>query len=179
MALMGISFIFLIFIVARFAYLPYVDEGRDIAGNFFGFQWISAFLYALGVELAMFCLGLIMLISTNFMLDGAKAYFRSISVVIISISLYFVCWVFYGELAMSLALEVVLCILTSLMLTFALTRLIGYIKAFHVRHKAIISDMLDDLIESAPRYMSEKDVERYDEEVVYPRIKKVSDELHR
>lgn len=172
-----VAAIFVVLLISRFAYLPFMLD--DIEGNFFGFRWLSAFLYALGVEFFILCLGILMYVSTHFMLEGARPYFQKISLVIISISLYFVCWVFLSPLSFKVELEVLFSLIASLGLTYVLVKFMKFIKAFHIRQKAIISDMLDDMIDSAPRYMNDRDLERYDEEVLVPRIRKVSDELHK
>jgi len=175
--LAGISAISFLMIAARFAYVPFLVN--DIQGNFVGFQYLSSFLYAFGVEFAMLCMGLIMYFSTNFMLEGAKVYFRSVSIVCISISLYFLCWVFFGAMSLSIYLEMLFSMITSLAMTWVILRLTHFLRDSYQRQRLIISDVLDDLIDSAPRYMSDNDLERYDEEVVWPRIKKVSDELNK
>jgi hypothetical protein len=103
----------ILIILSRFIYVFYLGD-NDVKGNFFGFTWLSSFLYTAGIELAFLSFAFILWYATKFMDYDHARPFRYLSYLITFVGLFFLSWVAFEDKGFSLFQEVFFSLISSL-----------------------------------------------------------------
>ena len=159
-------------VFAKFSYiLVRKDAGEYAIATMFGYRYLSQFLWALGNEIFTFSAGVLIWMASCFISDyRMRVTFRGVSIFCFASSLYFMGWIFFGELFDDNT-EVIMAILFSLvgtiLFTFFLlnmTKIIRSINEITEYFTFKIRLLTDCLILTTPEYVRNKEV--YFEEVV-------------
>ena len=171
-----VSIAALLIFIARFLYVPFLgDWDRRYEEGIFGFTWLSTFLSRIGNEIAWFALGLVLLYGTIFMEHRARKHFKNLSYLILITAAYFISWAFYDGNNFHRYTEMFFAAATSIMGFVIARKLFRFIHSYILRLKSVIADMIDDMVNRTPSHV--KDIEVFEEEVMWPRLKSISDEI--
>ncbi|PCE64940.1 hypothetical protein [Sediminicola luteus] len=179
-----VSIIAFVTLAARFVYVFYNGDS-DLEGDFFGFKWLSIFLYNFGVEVTTVGLGALFWVSTMYHPKGSHSrfLFRGVSVGVMAVGFFFMGWIFTDTLYFSQVLEVFMAIIISINATFFSVMLLNYltrdirnIKELKVRWLSFLVEirnehykpllkriMRGDLYSEAMAEELKKDVKKFDE----------------
>ncbi|EAR14056.1 hypothetical protein [Robiginitalea biformata] len=161
-------------IIARVGYILYNGD-RDIEGDFMGFRWLSSFLYSFGIEIAFITVGMVINYSTNFMTKDAVNPFRFFGWAIQGVGFFFMFWIFIDASIFGDNVEIAFSICFAIVAVFVQTKL----RKFFTNHisslKRIIRRLNNTIILETPNHV--KDVEVYYDEVMWPVLNEVADEL--
>lgn len=161
-------------ILARVCYILYNGD-RDIEGDFLGFRWLSSFLYSFGVEVAFVVVGMVINYSTRFMWKDARRPFRLFGWLIQAVGFYFIFWIFIDGSAFTDNVEMAFSACFAISAILLEMTLAKFFKDQIDRLRSIIRRLNDVIILEVPDHV--RDIEVYQEEIMWPVLKEVSDEI--
>ncbi len=173
-----ISLLLLVIILSRFIYIFFLGE-NDVKGDFFGFEWLSFFLWDFGSQCFTIFTGLLLWYSTIFHTENKfKKVFRLSSYLIILIGFFYVFWIFLDNEKFNETFEVVGSLSLSFLATFSIVFLMKFLnkelmtitelksKIRFVMHKMIVESVKN-------KHIINK--ERWKEEIVDPTLDKLDE----
>lgn len=162
--------------ISRFTYII-VDKYFDREGDFLGFKWLSTAFWNTGVELFTINIGLLMYYSTFFMENSVKPIFRGVSFITVAIGCFFMSWILFDDSGITNSLELIFSAVTGLFTAHIAISMYKYLIKYMEGLKFSIRELIRVIVSVVPTYMGidEKEIEVYEEEVVWPTLKKVND----
>ncbi|WP_291866537.1 hypothetical protein [Maribacter sp.] len=130
--------------------------GNDLKGDFFGFKWLSIFLYNFGVEISMIGMGALLWISTRFHSKNgfSKKLFRLIAGSQMAVGFFFTSWIFTSAAYFSKSYEIIFAILIAFFATIISTTMLLFITREIRNIKELKNSFFDYLLEFHGQYTS-------------------------
>ena len=162
--------------ISRFTYII-VDKYFDRQGDFLGFKWLSTAFWNTGVELFTINIGLLMYYGTFFMDKSVRPMFRGVSFLVVAIGCFFMSWILFDDTGITNSLEIIFSAVTGLFTAHIAISMYKYMIRYMDGLKFSIRELISVIVSVVPTYIgiNEKEIEVYEEEVVWPTLKKVSD----
>lgn len=167
-----VSVIIALSILCRFAYVIYNGD-NDVKGDFFGFSWLSSFLYSFGIELAFILVGIGINYSTAFMERSAIRPFKFFGWCVQGVGFYFLFWIFLDDSIFTETVEM----LFSGVFSFLAVWIQIIISKFFANHfsllKSKIRFVMDRVVLDAPHYV--KDEDKWNDDIIEPTLDKLNE----
>lgn len=174
----GLISLFAAFIVlSRYGYIFYLGD-NDVEGNFFGFTWLSIFLYSIGVEISYLSFALVLAYATRFMDERTRKPFLFLAYVISFVGFFFISWVLLGDNGYSTHQEILFSFIAALLIIIAIYFLSKFLsqnqesieklksKIRFVMHKMIIESVSNNHVSNR---------KKWEEEIVEPTLDKLNE----
>jgi len=164
-------------IISRFMHVFFLNDS-DIKGDFFGFEWLSIFLWNFGIECFTISTGLLLWYSTIFHKQETKILFRFISCLIIAVGFFFMFWIFLDNEKFNETIEIV----GSLLLSITATTLMIFFMKFLAKELITIDELkskirfvMNKMIVESVKNNHVGNKKRWQEEIVEPTLDKLNE----
>ncbi|MGB2525657.1 hypothetical protein [Flagellimonas sp. SN16] len=163
--------------ISRFTYIV-VDKFFDSEGPYLGFRWLSTAFWNTGVEIFTINIGFLMYYGTLFMEKEVVKMFRRVAFFLVAIGFFFLSWILFDDTGITNTLEIYFSIATGLFSAKIAMEMYKFILAYLKGLKVSVRELIQVIALNIPeKYLDTKSIEVYQEEVVWPTLKKVSDEF--
>ncbi len=173
----SICFAVIFVVTIRFIYIFFIGE-KDVEGNFFGFTWLSVFIYTFGAEVSYLFFALILAYATRFMEENAKKPFIFLSYVISFVGLFFISWIFLEAKEYSTKKELIISFIASTTIIFVvyyMSRFINNNQETVEKLKSKIRFVMNKMIVESVKNKHIINKERWKEEIVDPTLDKLDE----
>lgn len=161
--------------ISRFTYIV-VDKYFDREGSFLGFKWLSTAFWNTGVEIFTINIGLFMYYGTLFMDKRVVPMFRGVSFLLVAIGFFFLSWILFDDTGITNSLEIYFSIATGLFCAKIAMTMYKFVLAYIKGLKFSIQELIHVLVTGVPqKFLDKNDIEVYEEEIIWPTLKKVND----
>lgn len=161
--------------ISRFTYII-VDKYFDREGSFLGFKWLSTAFWNTGVEIFTINIGLFMYYGTLFMDKRVVPMFRGVSFLLVAIGFFFLSWILFDDTGITNSLEIYFSIATGLFCAKIAMTMYKFVLAYIKGLKFSIQELIHVLVTGVPqKFLDKNDIEVYEEEIIWPTLKKVND----
>lgn len=161
--------------LSRFTYII-VDKFFDSEGNYLGFKWLSTAFWNTGIEIFTINIGFLIYYGTLFMEKSVVSMFRRVAFFLVATGCFFLSWILFDDTGITNTLEIYFSIATGVFSATIAMNMYKFILAYTKGLKFSIKELIHVIVSGVPsKYLDQKMVDVYEEEVVWPTLKKIND----